>query len=129
MTEIIKVALIGIIGVLAANWFKANKPEYSGLFIVAIGFLIFGFAFQQVSLFMERFAGISALLGENAGYLGSLLKVVGITYICEFAASLCKDSGYQTMAGQIEILGKLSVVMAGLPILMAVIEQLQGLIR
>lgn len=129
MTEIIKVALIGIIGVLAANWFKANKSEYSGLFIVAIGFLIFGFAFQQVSRFLEQFAGISVLLGENAGYLGSLLKVVGITYICEFAASLCKDSGYQTMAGQIEILGKLSVVMAGLPILMAVIQQLYEIIR
>lgn len=129
MTEIIKVALIGIIGVLAANWFKANKAEYSGPFIVGIGFMIFGFAFRQVALFLEQFAGITTLLGENAGYLNSLLKVVGITYICEFAASLCKDSGYQTMAGQIEILGKLSVVMAGLPILLAVIEQIQGLIR
>lgn len=129
MTEIIKVALIGIIGVLTANWFKANKAEYSGLFIVGIGFMIFGFAFRQVALFLEQFAGITTLLGENAGYLNSLLKVVGITYICEFAASLCKDSGCQTMAGQIEILGKLSVVMAGLPILLAVIEQIQGLIR
>ena len=129
MTEIIKVALIGVIGVLAANWFKANKSEYSSLFIVAIGVLIFGFAFRQVSLFLERFAVLTDVLGENAGYLNRLLKVVGITYICEFAASLCKDSGYQTMAGQIEILGKLSVVMAGLPILLAVIEQIQGLIR
>ncbi len=129
MTEIIKVALIGIIGVLAANWFKSNKAEYSCRFIVGMGFMIFGFAFRQVALFLEQFAGITTLLGENAGYLNSLLKVVGITYICEFAASLCKDSGYQTMAGQIEILGKLSVVMAGLPILLAVIEQIQGLIR
>ena len=128
MTEIIKVALIGVIGVLAANWFKANRSEYSSLFIVAIGVLIFGFAFRQVSLFLERFAVLTDVLGD-AGYLNSLLKVVGITYICEFAASLCKDSGYQTMAGQIEILGKLSVVMAGLPILLAVIEQIQGLIR
>lgn len=125
----IKIALIGVIGVLVANWFKANKAEYASLFIAAIGFLLFGFAFQQVTLFMEQFVGITLLLGDSSTHLGSLMKVVGITYICEFAASLCKDSGYQTIAGQIEILGKLSVVMAGLPILLAVVEQIQGLIR
>ena len=55
-----------------------------------------------------------------------MLKVIGITYICEFSSGICKDAGYQSVAGQIEILGKLTVMFSGLPILFAVIEQIQS---
>ena len=53
------------------------------------------------------------------------MKVICITYICAFSAGICQDSGYGSIAEQIEILGKLSVMFAGLPILLAVIEQIQ----
>ncbi|MDE5802672.1 MAG: stage III sporulation AC/AD family protein, partial [Lachnospiraceae bacterium] len=60
------------------------------------------------------------------GYLGTLLKIVGITYICEFSAGICKDAGFAAVAGQIEVLGKLAVMFAGLPVLFAVLEQIQS---
>lgn len=128
MEEVIKVAFIGIVGVVAAGWFKAHKPEYGTVLILAIGFLLFGFVYREISVFFQRFSSLAQVLGESAAYLNTLIKVVGITYICEFAASLCKDSGYQTLAGQIEILGKLTIVLTGLPILMAVVEQIRGLL-
>lgn len=128
MTEVIRVAFIGIIGVVAVGWFKVHKPEYGTLIILVIGFLLFGFVYREISVFFGQFRNLAGVLGESALYLNTLFKVVGITYICEFAASLCKDSGYQTLAGQIEILGKLTIVMTGLPILMAVVEQIRGLL-
>lgn len=73
-----------------------------------------------------QFQRIRAYLGSSERYLSVLLKVIGITYICEFSAGICKDAGYQAVAGQIEVLGKLSVMFAGLPILFAVIEQIQS---
>ncbi len=73
-----------------------------------------------------QFGKLRSYLGGMESYLAILLKVIGITYICEFSAGICKDAGYQTVAGQIEILGKLSVMFAGLPILFAVIEQIQS---
>ena len=66
-------------------------------------------------------------LGSAKTYLKLLLKVVGISYLCEFSASICKDAGFSTVAEQIEVLGKLSVLLAGLPVLFAVVEQLQQL--
>ena len=69
---------------------------------------------------------IRSYLGSGQGYLSILLKVIGITYICEFSSGICRDAGYQAVAAQIEVLGKLSVMFAGLPILFAVIEQIQG---
>lgn len=126
MSEIIKVGMFGIVGVLLALQFKGNKPEYSMYIGFALSILIFCYALRQVEAVMQQIDTIRKYLGNAEGYLSILLKVIGITYICEFSAGICKDAGYGAVAEQIEILGKLSVMFAGLPILFAVIEQIQS---
>lgn len=126
MQEIVKVAFLGIAGVLLAIQFKSTKAEY-GIYIgLAISILIFCYALRQVEAVVLQFEKIRSYLNGAESYLSILLKVIGITYICEFSAGICKDAGYQAVAGQIEVLGKLSVMFAGLPILFAVIEQIQS---
>lgn len=126
MAEIIKVGMLGIVGVLIAVQFKAQKPEY-GIYIgFVIGILIFSYALREFGAVLSQFELIKKYLGTGEGYLTILLKVIGITYICEFSSGICKDAGYGSVADQIEVLGKLSVMFAGLPILFAVIEQIQS---
>jgi stage III sporulation protein AD len=125
MQEVIKVAFLGIAGVLLATQFKTAKPEFSILISLGICLLLFRFGVRQMEALLSQIEKINLFLGEGQAYLRVLLKVVGITYICEFGAGICKDAGYQAMAGQIEVLGKLSVFFTGLPILFAVIEQIQ----
>lgn len=126
MTELIKVAFLGIAGVLLAIQFRAEKPEYAAYIGMAVGIIIFFFCIRQVGAVMTQMEKIKSYLDGADAYLAILLKVVGITYICEFSSSMCRDAGYQTVAGQIEVLGKLTVMFAGLPILFAVIEQIQS---
>lgn len=126
MQELAKVVFLGIAGVMLAIQFKGQKPEY-GIYVgLAVGILIFGYALRQVAAVTEQLGKLKGYLGGAESYLTVLLKVIGITYICEFSADICKDAGYQTVAGQIEVLGKLSVMFAGLPVLFAVIEQIQS---
>lgn len=126
MQEIVKVAFVGIVGVLLALQFKGQKSEYSTYIGIALSILIFSFCIGQVKVVAEEFGRLGRYLGEAGDYLFVLLKVVGITYICEFSSAMCKDAGFQAVASQIEVLGKLSVMFAGLPILFAVIEQIQS---
>lgn len=123
--DIVKVGLLGIVGVLIAIQLKAHKPEYGVYVGLAVSLIIFGYVLRCLSNVLNQFAALNNYLSTGAGYLGTLLKVVGITYICEFCAGICKDAGYGSVAGQIEILGKLTVMFAGLPIIFAVIEQIQ----
>ena len=67
-------------------------------------------------------------LGDAKGYIGILMKVVGINYLCEYSAGICKDAGFEAVSDQIEMLGKLSVLFAGLPILLTVIRQIYGIL-
>lgn len=127
MAEIIKVGMLGILGVLLAIQFKAHKPEYGMLIGFGICILIFGYSIGQVEAVLDQFLSLGKYLGNAKGYLSILVKVIGITYICEFSAGICKDAGFGALSDQIEILGKLSVIFAGLPVLFAVIEQIHSM--
>lgn len=124
--EIVKIAAVGIIGVLIALQFKSHKPEYGTYIGIGICILIFGYAIRFLGTLIGQLSGLQKYMEMGQGYLGILLKVIGITYICEFSSGICKDAGYQSVAGQIELLGKLAVMFSGLPIIFAVIEQLEG---
>lgn len=126
MEEMIKVCVIGILGVLTAIQFKGVKAEYATYISVALGLILFGFVVQQLRTILSSLAWIKEMFGGTSGYLGILLKVIGITYLCEFSAGICKDAGYGAVSEQIEVLGKLSVMFSGLPILLAVVEQIQS---
>lgn len=124
--EIIKIGAMGIVGVMLAVWLKTVKPEY-GIYVgMAAGLLIFGYTLHTFSFFMGEVEKLHTLLGEDTSFFAILLKVVGITYICEFCAGICKDAGYGAVGGQIEIFGKVMVLLSGLPVLLSVIETIQG---
>ena len=55
------------------------------------------------------------------------MAVAEIPYLCEFSAGICKDAGFSSVSDQLEILGKLSVLFAGLPILLSVIRQIYSM--
>ncbi len=129
MSEIVRVGLLGIAGILIAIQLRSHRPEYSAYIGLAVGILILGYALREFEAVLGQLRQIQGYLGAGENYLAILMKVIGITYICEFSSGICKDAGYGTVAEQIEVLGKLSVMVAGLPILFAVIEQIQSFMR
>ena len=82
---------------LIALQFKANKPEYGMYIGFAISILIFFYGLKQVQAVMQQFDIISGFLGESQEYLTIILRVIGVTYICEFSAGICKDAGYSAL--------------------------------
>ncbi len=124
--EIIKIGLLGIAAVLLAVQFKTQKPEYSLYIGIGAAVLVFSYTFRFLSQLLSQISTLQGFFDSNGSYLKTLFKIVGITYVCEFSAGICKDAGFSSVAGQIEVMGKLSVMFAGLPILLAVLEQIRN---
>lgn len=123
--DVLKIGMLGIAGVLLALQFKSGRQEY-GLYIgFAVCLLIFSFVIYGLASVLQNMEALQQYIDANNTWFRILLKVIGITYICEFCSGICKDAGYSSIAGQIEIFGKLSVLMAGMPILLAIIESIQ----
>ena len=123
----IKIAILGIVVVLLALPFRIIKGEYSLYLSIAGCILIFYFVLGKMQQVIELMEKIGASLPIDSGYLGILVKIIGITYITEFSADLCKDAGYSALAGQIAIAGKLSVLGISMPVITALLEMVSGL--
>ena len=128
MAEILKIGIFGLAGVMLAIQFKTLKPEYATYIGLGIGILVMGFVLKEFRNLVSSMETLKKYFSGAESYLTILIKVIGITYICEFCAGICKDAGYGSIADQIQMLGKLSVMFAGLPILLAVIQTLDGMI-
>lgn len=122
----IKVAALGLITVLLASQFKGGKSEYS-LYIGFAGcLLIFFYGISKLKVILDALNQIQSYIHIKDTYIILLLKIVGITYIAEFASDLCKDAGYGAVSGQIEFVGKLTILSVSMPVLMALLETIGG---
>ena len=125
--SVMKIGIIGVLGVLLALQFKSEKTEY-GLYIgVTICLLIFWFCMEQMVHLVGKVEALSQYLKGSEPYILYLVKAVGITYLCNFSSLVCKDAGFGAVAGQIEVFGKISVLLMGLPVLATVIENIGAL--
>lgn len=122
----VKVAALGLITVLLASQFKGGKSEY-GLYIGFMGcLLIFFYGMNKLEAILDALSQIQSYIHIKDTYIVLLLKIVGITYIAEFASDLCKDAGYGAVSGQIEFVGKMTILSVSMPVLMALIETIRG---
>jgi len=76
-------------------------------------------------VFIRAVEQIQSFLTLDTEYIAIMLKMVGITYIAQFSSGICKDAGYQAIAAQIEIFGKLAILVVGMPVLLALLETIQ----
>ncbi len=125
--EMIKIGLVGVTGILIAVPLRNYKAEYGVYIGIAVCLVILGCAMQYFEGILTAMEQLRGYLKDNYSYLTLLLKAVGATYACEFCAGICKDAGYSGIAGQVEMIGKLYILLSGMPVLMALIESIQTL--
>ena len=121
----IQTAVLGITAVALAIQVKALRPEYSVYMILAAGLVIAVLGVSRLEVILETVRTIGSLIRVKQVYMGTLLKMVGITYIAEFASGICKDAGFGALGTQIEMFGKLSILSVSTPVLLALVETLQ----
>ena len=125
--DMMKIALIGIVGIMLAVPLKSYKAEYGIYMGIAICLVILGYGMQYLAGILSSMEQLKEYLKDNYSYITVLLKAVGATYACEFCAGICKDAGYAGIAGQVEMIGKLYILLIGMPILIALLESIQSI--
>ena len=123
--DIIKVVLIGLTGVLAALLLKKEKAEFSTLISLGLSVCICIFTITKVEGILAFVKKIESMLTIDSSYLSIVLRMIGIAYAAEFAASICKDAGYAAVGQQVEIFAKISILVISMPVLTTFLETLE----
>lgn len=123
---IIQIGAIGVLGAILAIQFKNGKSEYGIYISIALSVLIFFSIVGRLETIVQVIKSIGEQVQIKSTYIMALLKMLGVTYVAEFASAICKDAGYQTIAQQIEIFSKLTILALSMPILLALLETIQA---
>lgn len=118
------IALMGVLAALGISWMKGVKPEFGTVMSIAGTVAVFAIGLSRVGYLMDTIEELREWLPIKETYLKLMLKMMGISFLAEFAANICKDAGCGAIAGQIELFGKISVLVTGMPVVLALFETL-----
>ena len=92
---------------------------------VVAGTIIFYYVLTQISMVVSFITEMLDMVAIEETYYLQLLKMLGVAYVAEFASSICKDAGQQSIAGVVELFGKISIVVLSIPGLVFLVETLE----
>lgn len=120
--EIIQIAGIGLVAAVLVIILREQKPLFAFLLTLFTGVLIFLFLVGKIAEVIEVLRNIAERSGINLVFLNTMLKIIGIAYIAEFAAQITRDAGAESIASKIELAGKILILFMAIPIITAIIE-------
>ena len=124
----LKTALLGILTIIIAMAMRQGKAEYATFVSLTGSILIAWIAIRLLGGIIGSFERLEQLVAVDMEYLALLMKMIGVTYVSEFASAICRDAGYSAVAGQIELVGKLTILTIGMPIVMALFELMVAMV-
>lgn len=122
----VKIGLIGIAAIFLAAPLRKDKGEFSMLIVLVAGMLVFVYALARMQTILTFLKELIDRLPIDETYLTPLFKMLGITYVADFAANFSRESGYSSLAGQMELFAKLSIIALSIPELMYLVDVLEN---
>jgi len=107
---------------------KEQKPNFAFLLVIFVGCTIFLLLVDQIYNIISMLQMIAQKSNVNTMYVETILKIIGIAYLAEFATQITKDAGQGTLASKIELAGKIIILAMAIPILTVLIETILNLI-
>ena len=118
--EGIKVIMAALAGVFLAAVLKSVKSEM--LVAAGVSVLILFYILSGLSVIVEQLKMLQGYIGISGKYIGILVKMIGISYMTQLAADICRDNGQTAVAGQLEVFCKITIAALGMPVVLTLFE-------
>jgi stage III sporulation protein AD len=120
---------LALVGVAVLLLLKPYKPEWAVFIRLAVTVLAAGLILVPAGTVIAYVRELSQGAGAPDGETWSiLLRALGIAFLTETAASVCRDSGEGGMAGWVELAGKLEILLLAFPLIRTVMETVTALL-
>ena len=127
--DITKIIVIGIATMLAVVLLRQVRPELAVVVGLVGTVLIFLMVVSGLTTIISSINGIVERTGMAPQLFASILKIVGIGYLCEIAASICRDAGANSVADMVMLGGKITIMVLAIPIIQALVDVVLGVLN
>lgn len=128
--EIMRWIGIALCGVVASAILRSFGRRDAALMCeIACGILLLAMIFTKASTVMESLPLLASKADVDDELLALLLRVTGIAVAAELSAQLCRDAGIGALAQKIELGGKVVILCASLPMMIALCDCMLSLLQ
>ncbi len=124
----IKIIFIALVGVVGSMMLKRINSNISFSVAVITGIVIISMLYVDVNNLVEVFNVFNSGYGVDDSHIKLLLKVLGISYVTQFGASVAEECGEKFIAKKIEFAGKIFIITLSVPILLDLMDTILGLV-
>lgn len=127
--NIVSIGILAVTASILALSIRRTNPEMSLLLICAAAFVTLAAVIGCASGVISTVNEIVASTQLNVNYISVLFKAIGICLVTEFTANVCRDSGSSSLAGTVNLAGKLLVTFSALPLYIEIFNTAVSLLR
>lgn len=128
MTEIMKIAAVGVIAVLCCIIVKRQAQDI-GFVLALVGVaIILTMSLQGVDSILSTVGTLGETAGLSSEIILPVVKTVGIGIIAKTTAEICRDANERGIASMVETGGSIAALLVALPLLQTVLTIILGLI-
>ncbi len=117
--------LVGCLVVLL----REHNPMMALMLGLVAGVALLLMLLDELSLLFSAMRDISERAQLQPAFIGTLLKIIGIAFITEFAAQTLRDAGVSALAAKVELAGKVFILVLGIPILQMILDTILKLLE
>ena len=126
--DMIKIIMVALLAVSLSLIVKQVKPELAMMVSLITITIIFTFCIDKIGQVIELITRLAQNSGIPIEFLMIVLKIIGIAYLTEFGANICKDVGESAVASKIQFAGKCIILLLGMTIIGNFVDTLTKLI-
>jgi stage III sporulation protein AD len=120
--EIIQIVGAGFVVMLLILVIKQQRPEFAVMLSLTLAVVIFLMVLTKIEIVLTLFRDLADKANISQIYLNTVLKIIGVAYVTEFGAQVCRDAGEGAVAGKIEFAGKILIMVMAIPIIALVLD-------
>ncbi len=123
----IQICMLALAGITAITVIKKWNSDFLPLLRVGLTVLLTAVALVQIEPLITYLKQLTELSGvtESAEFL---FKALGIAWLTQCCADICRESGEGGAANGVELAGKLEILLLSLPLLNKLLEVVEKLI-
>lgn len=120
MSEALRLAGFAVLAALGAFALRAVHRQAGAAVALAAGMMLFYTAVTRAREAVEALETFSRRAGLSSGTAQTLIRLVGMAYVTEFAVQACRDAGEDGLAAKAALGGKILLMLETLPMVMEI---------
>jgi len=125
--EAVKLAGFSVAAALLALTLKRQQPQLGTALSMAAGAMLLIFAVQRLGETAQAVIRLAQKVSLGSDTVKMLVKVMGISYLAEFAFQTCREAGEEGLGQKVLLAGKVMIMGLAMPMAASLVEMILAL--